>query len=191
MKLVLATRNNGKILEMQYALMGISVELSTLDDFPHINEIPETGKTLTENAFIKAETVYRETGISALADDTGLEIDALRGEPGVFSARYAGENASYHENCAKVLSELDGTKTNDRTARFRTVIAFVGKDKKFHCEGSVEGLITDKMVGKNGFGYDPIFIPKDKKKTFGEINSAQKYKIDHRSNAFKKIKKFL
>jgi XTP/dITP diphosphohydrolase len=191
LKLVLATHNDGKILEMQYAFMGISVELSTLDDFPHINEIPETGKTLTENAFIKAETVYRKTGISALADDTGLEIDALRGEPGVFSARYAGENASYHENCAKVLSKLDGTKINDRTARFRTVIAFVGKDKKFHCEGSVEGLITDKMIGKNGFGYDPIFYCPSLRKTFAELKKDEKNSISHRGKALRNFCKIL
>ena len=104
MKLVLATHNDGKISEMQYALKDISVDVITLKDFPYIDEIPETGQTLLENAFIKAKTVFNETGLPSLADDTGLEIDALSGEPGVYSARYAGENASYLDNCAKVLS---------------------------------------------------------------------------------------
>ena len=118
---------------MQYALKDISVDVITLKDFPYIDEIPETGQTLLENAFIKAKTVFNETGLPSLADDTGLEIDALSGEPGVYSARYAGENASYLDNCAKVLSKLDGVRPENRTARFRTIMAFVGKDKKFHC----------------------------------------------------------
>lgn len=191
MKLVLATHNDGKILEMQYALSDIAVDVLTLKEFPHIGEIPETGSTLIENAFIKAETVFIETGISALADDTGLEVDALNGEPGVYSARYAGENASYLENCAKVLNKLDGTRIEDRTARFRTVMAFVGKNEKFHCEGSVDGLIIDKKIGKNGFGYDPIFYYPKLEKTFAELNKNEKNSISHRGIALRNFCKIL
>jgi XTP/dITP diphosphohydrolase len=191
LKLVLATHNDGKILEMQYALSDIAVDVLTLKEFPNIGEIPETGSTLIENAFIKAETVFIETGISALADDTGLEIDALNGEPGVYSARYAGENASYLENCAKVLNKLDGTRIEDRTARFRTVMAFVGKNEKFHCEGSVDGLIIDKKIGKNGFGYDPIFYYPKLEKTFAELNKNEKNSISHRGIALRNFCKIL
>ena len=176
---------------MQYALSDIAVDLLTLKEFPHIGEIPETGNTLIENAFIKAETVFIETGISALADDTGLEVDALNGEPGVYSARYAGENASYLENCAKVLNKLDGTRIEDRTARFRTVMAFVGKNERFHCEGSVDGLIIDKKIGKNGFGYDPIFYYPKLEKTFAELNKNEKNSISHRGIALRNFSKIL
>ena len=185
MKLVLATHNDGKILEMQYALKNISVDVITLKDFPYIDEIPETGQTLLENAFIKAETVFNETGLPSLADDTGLEIDALSGEPGVYSARYAGENASYLDNCAKVLSKLDGVRPENRTARFRTIMAFVGKDKKFHCEGNVNGLIIDEMIGYNGFGYDPIFYYPKLEKTFAELKKDEKNSISHRGKALR------
>ena len=185
MKLVLATHNDGKILEMQYALKDISVDVITLKDFPYIDEIPETGQTLLENAFIKAKTVFNETGLPSLADDTGLEIDALNGEPGVYSARYAGENASYLDNCAKVLSKLDGVRPENRTARFRTIMAFVGKDKKFHCEGNVNGLIIDEMIGHNGFGYDPIFYYPKLEKTFAELKKDEKNSISHRGKALR------
>ena len=185
MKLVLATHNDGKISEMQYALKDISVDVITLKDFPHIDEIPETGQTLLENAFIKAKTVFNETGLPSLADDTGLEIDALSGEPGVYSARYAGENASYLDNCAKVLSKLYGVRPEDRTARFRTIMAFVGKDKKFHCEGNVNGLIIDEMIGHNGFGYDPIFYYPKLEKTFAELKKDEKNSISHRGIALR------
>ena len=185
MKLVLATHNDGKILEMQYSLKDISVDVITLKDFPYIDEIPETGQTLLENAFIKAKTVFNETGLPSLADDTGLEIDALSGEPGVYSARYAGENASYLDNCAKVLSKLDGVRPENRTARFRTIMAFVGKDKKFHCEGNVNGLIIDEMIGHNGFGYDPIFYYPKLEKTFAELKKDEKNSISHRGKALR------
>ena len=185
MKLVLATHNDGKISEMQYALKDISVDVITLKDFPYIDEIPETGQTLLENAFIKAKTVFNETGLPSLADDTGLEIDALSGEPGVYSARYAGENASYLDNCAKVLSKLDGVRPENRTARFRTIMAFVGKDKKFHCEGNVNGLIIDEMIGHNGFGYDPIFYYPKLEKTFAELKKDEKNSISHRGKALR------
>ena len=191
MKLILATHNEGKTVEMQYALSHLPIEVVTLNDFPHIGDIPETGKTLLENAFIKAETVFRETGIPALADDTGLEIDALNGDPGVYSARYAGENATFEENCNKVITKLSGIDTSERTARFRTVIAYVNKDEKIHCEGSVNGHILDKKVGTNGFGYDPIFYYPGLKKTFAELKKGEKNSISHRGKALRNFSKLL
>ena len=131
MKLILATHNEGKTVEMQHALSHLPLEVITLNDYPHIGDIPETGNTLVENAFIKAETVFKETGIPALADDTGLEIDVLNGAPGVYSARYAGESATFEENCSKVIDELSKVAPEKRTARFRTVIAYVNKYENF------------------------------------------------------------
>ena len=176
---------------MQYALSHLPIEVVTLNDFPRIGDIPETGTTLLENAFIKAETVFRETGIPALADDTGLEIDALNGDPGVYSARYAGENATFEENCNKVITKLSGIDTSERTARFRTVIAYVNKDEKIHCEGSVNGHILDKKVGTNGFGYDPIFYYPGLKKTFAELKKGEKNSISHRGKALRNFSKLL
>jgi len=191
LKLILATHNEGKTVEMQYALSHLPIEIVTLNEFPNIGDIPETGTTLLENAFIKAETVFEETGIPALADDTGLEIDALNGEPGVYSARYAGENATFEENCSKVIAKLKGVDTNKRTAKFRTVIAYVTKDEKIHCEGSVDGRILDKKIGANGFGYDPIFYYPGLKKTFAELKKGEKNSISHRGKALRNFSKLL
>ncbi len=191
MKLVLATHNDGKTIEMQHALSYLPVEVLTLKHFPQIGDIPETGSTLLENAFIKAETVYRETGIPSLADDTGLEIKALGGEPGVFSARYAGEQATFDDNCNKVLSKLTQTGTSDRSACFRTVIAFVNGAEKLHCEGSVDGEIIDKKIGNYGFGYDPIFYYPKMKKTFAELNKDEKNNVSHRGIALRNFCKIL
>lgn len=191
MKLILATHNEGKTVEMQYALSHLPIEIVTLNEFPNIGDIPETGTTLLENAFIKAETVFEETGIPTLADDTGLEIDALNGEPGVYSARYAGENATFEENCSKVIAKLKGVDTNKRTAKFRTVIAYVTKDEKIHCEGSVDGRILDKKIGANGFGYDPIFYYPGLKKTFAELKKGEKNSISHRGKALRNFSKLL
>ena len=191
MKLILATHNEGKTVEMQYALSHLPIEIVTLNEFPNIGDIPETGTTLLENAFIKAETVFEETGIPTLADDTGLEIDALNGEPGVYSARYAGENATFEENCSKVIAKLKGVDTNKRNAKFRTVIAYVTKDEKIHCEGSVDGRILDKKIGANGFGYDPIFYYPGLKKTFAELKKGEKNSISHRGKALRNFSKLL
>ena len=172
-------------MEMNSILSSLGILIVGLDDFPQIGEIEETGSTLLENSLIKARTVHKITGLPSLADDTGLEIDALSGEPGVYSARYAGENASYLDNCAKVLSKLHGVRPENRTARFRTIMAFVGKDKKFHCEGNVNGLIIDEMIGHNGFGYDPIFYYPKLEKTFAELKKDEKNSISHRGKALR------
>ncbi len=185
MQIVLATHNRGKMEEMADILAHLPIELLTLDAFPQIGDIPETGVTLKENAFIKAETVHNITGLPALADDTGLEVDALDGAPGVYSARYAGEYATSEDNCNKMLSELDGVPMAKRTARFRTVIAFVTAHKNEWTEGMVEGEILDHKEGNGGFGFDPIFYYPPFKKTFASLEKAEKNSVSHRGKALR------
>ncbi|HIA83508.1 MAG: XTP/dITP diphosphatase [Candidatus Neomarinimicrobiota bacterium] len=185
MQIVLATHNRGKMEEMAAILGHLPVELLTLDAFPEIGDIPETGNTLKENAFIKAETVHRLTGLPALADDTGLEVDALNGAPGIYSARYAGADATFDDNCQKMLKELHGIPVEKRTARFRTVIAFVNGGEKEWVEGVAEGRIIEEKRGIGGFGYDPIFYYPPLRKTFAELDSVEKNSISHRGKALR------
>lgn len=185
MQIVLATHNRGKMEEMASILGHLPLELLTLDAFEDIGDIPETGKTLKENAFIKAQTVHKITGLPALADDTGLEVDALNGAPGVYSARYAGENATFEDNCNKMLSEMIGLPMAKRTARFRTVIAFVTENEKVWTEGMVKGAILDRKEGNGGFGFDPIFYFPPLKKTFASLKKAEKNNISHRGKALR------
>ncbi|MEO2160590.1 MAG: XTP/dITP diphosphatase [bacterium] len=185
MQIVLATHNRGKMEEMAAILGHLPVELITLDTFPEIGDIPETGNTLKENAFIKAETVHRLTGLPALADDTGLEVDALNGAPGIYSARYAGADATFDDNCQKMLKELHGIPVEKRTARFRTVIAFVNGGEKEWVEGVAEGRIIEEKRGIGGFGYDPIFYYPPLRKTFAELDSVEKNSISHRGKALR------
>ena len=185
MQIILATHNRGKMKEMSSILAHLPVKLLTLDDFPQIGEIPETGETLKENAFIKAETVHQKTGLPALADDTGLEVDALDGAPGVHSSRYDGETATFEDNCRKMMQEMDGIPAEERTARFHTVIAFVSNSGNEWTEGMVEGRILEKKQGDGGFGYDPLFYYPPLKKTFAELNSEQKNNISHRGKALR------
>ena len=185
MQIVLATHNRGKMEEMAAILGHLPVELLTLDAFPEIGDIPETGNTLKENAFIKAETIHRLTGLSALADDTGLEVDALNGAPGIYSARYAGADATFDDNCQKMLKELHGIPVEKRTARFRTVIAFVNGGEKEWVEGVAEGRIIEEKRGIGGFGYDPIFYYPPLRKTFAELDSVEKNSISHRGKALR------
>ena len=185
MQIILATHNRGKMKEMSSILAHLPVTLLTLDDFPQIGEIPETGETLKENAFIKAETVHQKTGLPALADDTGLEVDALDGAPGVHSSRYDGETATFEDNCRKMMQEMDGIPAEERTARFHTVIAFVSDSGNEWTEGMVEGRILEKKRGDGGFGYDPLFYYPPLKKTFAELNSEQKNNISHRGKALR------
>lgn len=185
MQIVLATHNRGKMEEMAAILGHLPVELITLDAFLEIGDIPETGNTLKENAFIKAETVHRLTGLPALADDTGLEVDALNGAPGIYSARYAGADATFDDNCQKMLKELHGIPVEKRTARFRTVIAFVNGGEKEWVEGVAEGRIIEEKRGIGGFGYDPIFYYPPLRKTFAELDSVEKNSISHRGKALR------
>ena len=185
MKIVLATHNRGKIEEISDILAKLPVEILTLDSFPDIGEIPETGNTLKKNAFIKAETVHQLTGLPALADDTGLEVSALLGAPGVYSARYAGEVATYQDNCKKMLNEMKSFSSNERDAHFRTVIAVVTKHEKIWTEGVVKGTILDHQNGSKGFGYDSIFYYPPLEKTFAAMKKDEKNSISHRGKALR------
>ena len=190
-KLVLATHNLHKQKEMNSILSPLEILIVGLDEFSHIGDIEETGTTLLENAYIKARTVNKLTELPSIADDTGLEVDSLNGSPGVHSARYAGKNPTYQENCDKLLSKLKGYPKEKRVATFKTVIAFVDGEREHHAEGVVKGVIVDKYRGVDGFGYDPIFQPESQSQTYAEMDTEEKNKISHRFKALDKIKEFL
>ena len=190
-ELIIASHNNDKKTEMQYALKDLEVKILSLDSFPEIGEIEESGSTLLENSFIKAKEVYRKTGIPALADDTGLEVEFLNGAPGVYSARYAGKNVTYEDNVKKLLSELSGVEKKLRVAQFRTVISFFSAKKELWVDGRIEGIITEKPIGEKGFGYDSVFFVPDRDLTFAQMGREEKNKISHRGLALKKMVKLL
>ena len=189
--LVLATHNPDKQAEMNAVLSDLGLDVIGLDQYPEIDDIPENGTTLLENALIKARAVHLKTGFPALADDTGLEVDALHGAPGVYSARFAGEDATYQDNVKKLLSVMAGVSRQNRTARFRTVVALIDSDTELWTEGIIEGLITREQRGAGGFGYDPIFEAADTGKTFSEMSATQKNEISHRARALQKMRKKL
>ncbi|MDC0383543.1 RdgB/HAM1 family non-canonical purine NTP pyrophosphatase [Candidatus Marinimicrobia bacterium] len=190
-KIVVATHNINKQKEINAILKNLSVNVLGMEHFPNIESVEETGSTLFENSLIKSRTVSQLTGLAAIADDTGLEVDALDGAPGVFSARYAGPNATCEANVEKLLYKLKDVPEALRIARFRTVISYVDNKKEFVDEGVIEGMITFKPSGNKGFGYDPVFKPLGFEKTFSEISQGKKNKISHRALALKKIKKTL
>ena len=191
MKIILATHNRDKEKELQISLKGMNIEVISLFDFPEIGDIEETGTTLLENSLLKSRLVFRKTGIPTIADDTGLEVDFLNGAPGVYSARYAGNNVSYKDNVNKLLIELNGIPSEKRTARFRTVITFVDENQEMSTEGHIDGIISESIKGDGGFGYDPIFFVPDLGKTFAELSSIEKNKISHRGIALQKLRKIL
>ncbi len=189
--IVIATHNPDKKKEIMIALHELGVNILFLDNFPEIGEIEETGSTLLENSLIKARTVSAITGIPAIADDTGLEVDALNGAPGIYSARYAGINVSYEDNVRKLLSEMSSTDMDSRTARFRTVVSFHSQNKELWTEGVIEGSITMGAIGTGGFGYYPVFRVEKTGKTFAEMTRLEKNKISHRGVALEKMCKLL
>ncbi len=189
--LVLATHNSHKKSEIKMILSDLNINVVGLDQFPQIGEIEETGTTLTENSLLKARTVYEFTGLPCLADDTGLEVKSLNGAPGVYSARYAGNNATFLDNINKVMDELNKLDDLERFAIFRTVLSLVDEKTEVTKEGSVEGEITRSLIGDHGFGYDPIFKPKGFSITYGEMTDQQKNKISHRAVALKNMKDVL
>jgi XTP/dITP diphosphohydrolase len=191
MKIVLATHNHDKEIELQYSLQGLGVEICSLSEYPDIGEIEETGTTLLENSLLKAHTVHDRTGLPAIADDTGLEVDALDGAPGVYSARFAGAEATYEDNVNKLLSVMEDVSDDMRSARFRTVISFVDEIQELWTEGFIEGRITEDPRGNMGFGYDPVFYVPRLEKTFAELSTAEKNKISHRGLALQKLRKIL
>ena len=191
MKIVLATHNEDKCAEISALLSSFPIEVQFLKDFPEIGEIIEDGASLEENALIKARTVYSLTGLYAWADDTGLEVDALGGKPGIYSARYAGENCSYTDNVHKLLQDMENIPAGKRTAHFKTVIALIGKNMELVSEGVVEGMITTKPKGVGGFGYDPVFYVPNKGKTYSEMKMTEKNQISHRAKAIQNMTKLL
>ena len=187
-ELVFATNNRHKLNELS-KLSGDKFHLLSLKDINCFDEIPETADTLEGNAALKAKYIWEKFGINCFADDTGLEVDALNGQPGVYSARYAGEDQNSEANLSKVLQELTG-KTN-RKARFRTIICLIIEGKEHFFEGIVNGNLLSERQGKEGFGYDPIFVPIGYDKTFAEMDMEVKNKISHRGIATYKLINFL
>ncbi len=191
MKLILATKNKGKVIEIQEYLKDINPEISSLADMPNYPEIEETGSTFEENATLKAEQVFNNYKIMTLADDSGLEVDYLCGEPGVYSARFAGKDATDMDNCTKLLKEMDDVEPEERAARFKCVIILYDGNVKKTFEGVCEGRILTEMKGSDGFGYDPLFIPTGFEKTFAELDLTTKNEISHRGKALKQLKDYL
>ena len=186
--MVFATNNLNKLSELQ-DLLPANIELLGLKDIGCNQELPETQNTLEGNAMQKAEFVFEHFGYNCFTDDTGLEVEALNNEPGVYSARYAGKDCSSNDNMQKVLQKLVGR--NDRNAKFRTVIALIIDGKKSLFEGECEGEITKERKGEKGFGYDSIFLPKGVDTTFAQMTKKQKGAISHRGRATKKLVEFL
>lgn len=187
-KIVFATNNKHKLDELKQILAG-KFEVLGLIDIGFTDDIAETGLTLADNASIKSHHIFDRFEIDCFSDDTGLEVDALGGEPGVYSARYAGVDSTYAQNVDKLLAKLKDEK--DRTARFKTVISLIMNGVEYQFEGSVEGVITAKRHGKKGFGYDPVFLPDGFSQTFAEMPAGLKNKISHRGKAVVELVKFL
>ena len=192
-KLLVGTNNKGKLKEIK-DLLPKSLKIYSTYSFK-IRSPVENGNTFEENSLIKAKYFSKKSQMTCLSDDSGLEIDLLNGDPGIFSARWAGKEGNFKKAIERVFKELNKKDKNWKIkkikARFVCALTIYQKNKKIiSTVGKVEGYLSNSMKGKNGFGYDPIFIPSGKKKTFGEMKPFQKYQIDHRSKAFKKIKKF-
>ncbi|HZG53185.1 MAG TPA: RdgB/HAM1 family non-canonical purine NTP pyrophosphatase [Pyrinomonadaceae bacterium] len=192
-ELLIATNNAGKIRELTGLLANLPLRLRQLSEFPQITEVEETGQTFAENASLKARLYSRQTQLWTLADDSGLEVDALDGAPGVLSARYAGRNATDEERCARLLAELSLTHDERRTARFICAIALydpaTATTEIFN--GACEGRIAKHPRGRLGFGYDPIFVPSGYAHTFGELSDVVKQQISHRSQALAAVRVYL
>lgn len=188
MKIVFASNNKNKINEISQQLPK-TIEVVSLADIGCTEDIPETGQTIESNASIKANYVTEKYGLPCFADDTGLEVEALDGEPGVFSARYAGEDKNDDKNMALVLAKLD--QESNRKARFKTVIALNINNEKHLFTGIVKGNITQEKIGTNGFGYDPIFAPEGFAETFAQMTIEQKNEISHRGKAVEQLVKYL
>lgn len=183
-KLVFATNNKHKLTEVK-AMLEPKFHIVSLDELGCFDDIPETAETLQGNALLKAQYIHEKFGLDCFADDTGLEVEALGGEPGVYSARYAGEDNNAFKNMSKLLQKL-GKNTN-RSAHFRTVIALIKGGNTHYFEGKVEGKIATEPRGEKGFGYDPIFVPEGYITSFAQLNANEKNKISHRAMAVEKL----
>ncbi len=186
MKFVIATHNQHKLQELQRILAPLGIEAITAD----LSEVEETGTTFAENAFLKAQSACRETGLPAVADDSGLEVEALDGRPGVYSARYAGENATDAQRIEKLLGELEGVPAEKRGARFVSAVCCVFPDgERIQVEGECPGAIAFAPAGEDGFGYDPVFLCGEK--TFAQMTAAEKDAVSHRGKALEKFSQAL
>lgn len=188
MKIILATQNQGKTREFKELLADEDIEVLSLLDIPDWEDVEENGSTFADNAALKARAAVSRTGMIALADDSGLEVDALGGAPGVFSARYAGEPKDDERNNDKLLHLLENTPDDQRTARFRcTLVMTTPFGKEYLTEGVIEGQILRQRRGQDGFGYDPVFYLPEYKLTMAEISLAEKNRLSHRAQAFRKV----
>lgn len=188
-KLVFASNNAHKLSEIR-AILGDRIEIISLSDLQCHEDIPETADTLEGNALIKARYVWEHYGLYCFADDTGLEVEALGGAPGVYSARFAGEHASFEDNVSLLLERLSGVAA-PRRARFRTVIALIDEYGTHFFEGSVDGEITLERSGGHGFGYDPVFRPEGREETFAQLTEQEKNSMSHRGRAVQKLVRYL
>jgi XTP/dITP diphosphohydrolase len=189
---VLATHNRHKTKELIQLLGGLGITIRTLDEFPEAPEVVEDGNTCEANAVKKACAIAEYTGLPAVADDTGLEVDALGGRPGVYAARYAGEGATYEDNCRKLLRELLGVPREQRTARFLTVAALALPSEGIRvAQGTLEGIIAEEASGSSGFGYDPVFLIPELGMTLAQLSADQKNRISHRAKAFTKMREIV
>lgn len=188
MNLIFATNNRHKVDEVR-SMLGERFQLITLKEAGIEIEIPEPHPTLEENAREKSSTIYQLKGMDCFSEDTGLEVEALKGEPGVRSARYAGENCSFEDNIDKLLKAMDGQE--NRRAQFRTVFSLMEQGKEIQFQGVCEGTIASHRSGQNGFGYDPVFIPQGSSKSFGEMNAQEKNIFSHRRKAMDKLLDYL
>lgn len=189
MKLVLATGNPGKVKELQQMLAPLSITVQAQSEY-QVSDVPETGTTFVENAIIKARHAARMTGLPAIADDSGLEVDALQGAPGIYSARFAGENASDQTNVEKLLRAMAQVPDNERTARFRCVLVMLrhaDDPTPLICQGTWEGRIIHQPVGDNGFGYDPIFWVPEEGCTSAQLAATRKNQLSHRGQALRSL----
>lgn len=190
--IIIATKNEGKAKEFVSMFKTYGYDVKTLLDFPDIPDIPETGSTFKENAFQKAAAISERLNTIVLADDSGLEVDALNGQPGIYSARFAGEHGNDKKNNEKLINELKDTPKDKRNANFHCSLVIVGPNKEpLHVAGGVEGYILSEPRGGHGFGYDPIFYLPEKDKTMAELDNQEKNRISHRANAIEKLKEHL
>ena len=187
-KLVFATNNAHKLEEVR-AVLDNKIEIVSLNELGCYDDIPETADTLEGNALIKAEYVFNKFGMACIADDTGLEVEALNGKPGVYSARYGGEPHNAQKNMQKLLTNLKGVE--NRKARFRTVIVLKDTERELYFEGTIHGHISETPSGAAGFGYDPVFVPDGYNKSFAELGPELKNKISHRALAVESLIQFL
>jgi len=191
-RLLVASGNPKKLKELEELLSDIPIKLLSLKSFPNVIEVEEDGKTFRENAEKKALGFAKQTGCLTLAEDSGLSVDYLKGAPGIYSARFAGSEKTDVKNCEKVLTSLAGVPTEKRGASFRCACALATPDKIVHViEESVSGIIAEKMVGENGFGYDPLFFYPKFGKTFAEVPPSEKHSVSHRGKALRKMREFL